>query len=289
MVDRRLADTNAAGQFGLALHDLNRAAHVMSEVAHKHRIAQTIGYSNRLSDEASDKGDCYNGFMSLADNLRRAMKAKGLSESELARRSGVSQPTINGILNSKQSSSRKIGSIARALGLQVWDLDPSLLERGDDHPLPPTAAARQPAGYRAPPPFLGARDLPIYSAVEGGPGEVVVSTDPIDLVPRPWYLGEVRDGYGVVVVGESMVPVYEPGDIVIVNPRLPPMKGKHHILTSGDTDGEFIGTIKKVVGWTDAEWRLEQYNPPDGQARQFSLPKAKFPRAVRVVGKYEGS
>lgn len=287
MVDGGLADANRRRELVLCPHNRNSAANVMSEIAHRASIAQPIAIGNRQSDDAGDRRYWYDQTMTLADNLRRAMQAKGLSQSELARRAGVSQPTINGILSGDQQTSRKLGPIAKALGMNVWDLDPTLLDPhqppGPVAPTPPLAS-----NYRAPVAILGARDLPIYSAVEGGPGEVVVSTDPIDLVPRPWYMGEVRDGYGVVVVGESMVPVYEPGDIVIVNPRLPPMKGKHHILIQDDGNGSFVGTIKKVVGWTADEWRLEQYNPPPGQERQFTLAKAEWAKALRVVGKYEG-
>lgn len=131
--------------------------------------------------------------------------------------------------------------------------------------------------------YLGERDLPVYAAVEGGPGELVISKDPIDFVPRPWYLGNVRDGYGVVVVGESMVPAYSPGDMAIVHPRQPVILNKTYIFTTDDDDGTFKGTIKKLVGQTATEWKVEQYNPQ----RTFSLSKAEWPKAVRVVGKYE--
>lgn len=218
--------------------------------------------------------------MSIAENLRTLLRQRGWSETELARRAGVSQATINNLLNANQLTSRRLPEIARALGVQPWDLDPGLL--------PSNAPAPTSGGVPAPQ-FLGARDLPIFSAAEGGDGEVIVSSDPIDLVARPWFLGEVRDGYGVLVVGESMVPVYEPGDIVIVNPRLPPMKGKHHILFHDDGNGAQKATIKKIVGWSSDEWMLEQYNPQNGKSPRFSLPRDVWGKVVRIVGKYEGN
>ena len=69
----------------------------------------------------------------------------------------------------------------------------------------------------------------MFSAAEGGPGDMVVSTDPIQYVQRPWFLEHIRDGYAVIVTGESMSPVYEPGDMVLVNPKLAPMKGKNDL------------------------------------------------------------
>lgn len=211
--------------------------------------------------------------MALSDNIKRRLIDLEMSESELARRAGVSQPVINSLVNGTQRTTKYLPEIARALGVNPSDLEPRMAERKG---APPAQ-------------ILGQRDLPVFAAVEGGAGEIVVSTDPIDMVPRPWYLGEVRDGYAVVVVGESMVPAFSPGEMAIVNPRLPPMKGKHHIFVSDDdTRGEFKGTIKRLVSISDGEWRVEQYNPPEGENRLFTLDRKIWRKALRVVGKYEG-
>jgi transcriptional regulator with XRE-family HTH domain len=213
--------------------------------------------------------------MALSDSIRHRLRELGMTESELARKAGVSQPTINALVNGTQRTTKYLPEIARALSLSPADLDPRLSERH---------------GHNPPPQILGQRDLPVYAAVEGGPGEIVVSKEPIDLVPRPWYLGEVKDGYAVLVVGESMDPAFSPGEIAIVNPRIPPMRGKHHIFISDDGEnGEFRATIKKLLSWTESHWKVEQYNPPEGQERVFTLSRADWSKAVRVVGKYDGS
>lgn len=129
---------------------------------------------------------------------------------------------------------------------------------------------------------MGARDLPIFAAVEGGDGDLVISTEAVDLVPRPWYLGEVKDGYGVIVTGESMSPAYEPGDMAIVNPRLTYMRGKIHIFTAESENSHFKATIKKLVSVTETDWVVEQFNPH----KKFNLPKMVWTHARRVVGKY---
>lgn len=131
---------------------------------------------------------------------------------------------------------------------------------------------------------MASRDLPVYAAVEGGEGELVVSIEPIDMVPRPWYLGEVREGYGVLVTGESMSPEFEPGDMAIVNPKLPHMRGKVHIFATERDDGHFSATIKRLVRSTANEWIVEQHNP----SKTFSLQKSIWTTARRVVGKYSG-
>lgn len=149
---------------------------------------------------------------------------------------------------------------------------------------PPAVPDVPEVNYRPPPTILGERDLKVFSAVEGGPGEMVVDTQPIDLVPRPWYMKEVRDGFAVLVVGESMVPSFRPGDMAIVNPRLPPQRNTDVILVSGEDEGEFRASIKFLIGWDAKQWHLEQHNP----ARKFAWLRKDWPKALRVVGNYKG-
>lgn len=131
--------------------------------------------------------------------------------------------------------------------------------------------------------FPGDRTLPVYAAAEGGAGEIVVSTDPIEMVPRPWYLGEVKDAYAVVIVGESMVPKFRPGDMAIANPKEPVLRDKDYLFIQENHAGEFIGTVKRLIGMTATEWKVEQYNPP----KTFTLPRDVWGRAVRIVGSFD--
>jgi len=117
---------------------------------------------------------------------------------------------------------------------------------------------------------------------------MVVNTDPIELVPRAWYLKSVRDGSAVLVAGESMVPVFDPGDLAIVNPRLPFVRGKDVILVTDEADCDFRPTINRLVRWTARDWHLHQCNPPASQRAEFTLACKARPKALRVVGKYYG-
>ena len=69
--------------------------------------------------------------------------------------------------------------------------------------------------------LMGDRDFPIHASAEGGPGQIIVSTDPVDFMPRPSPVAQVKGAYGLYVTGESMVPEFEPGDVAIINPHLP--------------------------------------------------------------------
>jgi len=203
--------------------------------------------------------------------IRALMRARGWRQTELAAETGVTQPTVS-----------------RWLAGQVPDpvAQERLAQLAAAVPSGRPGAAK--AGFIPPPTLLGERDLPVYAAVEGGPGEITVSTDPIDMVPRPWYLGSVKDGYAVLVVGESMIPAFRPGEMAIVNPRLAPLRNKDHILVKEAADGSFQATIKHLLGWTEEDWKLEQFNPPAGGQRLFTLSRQEWRRALRVVGKYDG-
>lgn len=207
----------------------------------------------------------YNAGMITTDDVRRALAIYGDRQIALAAATGVTQPTVSRWLKGAvpdPSAQEKLREILSGAGLA---------------PARETSKDREPLSF-------GPTDLPVYAAVEGGPGELVVSTEAIDFVARPWYLGHVRDGYGVYVVGESMSPAYMPGDMAIVNPRAPQLLHKTYIFCAEPDDGTFTATIKKLVGQSPTHWKVEQHNPP----RVFELAKADWPKAVRVVGKYEG-
>lgn len=208
--------------------------------------------------------------MELAEMIRVRRIEMGLSQEQLASKAGTSQQNVERIENGTVKHSRYMNAILRELGLESGTA--------------PKGEASRPI-----PQFLGESDLPVYSAVEGGPGEMVVSTEPIDFVPRPWFLKNVKDGYAVVVTGESMIPVYEPGDLVIVNPRLQAIRGKNAIFVSGSHElGDFKATVKRLLRSAPDAWHVKQYNPPDGMTEEFALPKRQWPLALRIVGRYEG-
>ena len=209
--------------------------------------------------------------MTIGDEIRAARKARGMSQRELAEAVGCTQPAIQGIENGTTARSHYLGSVQKFLGLREKIAI-------DAEPLTPFSP---PEGE-----FFGPRDLKLFAAAECGAGEMVVDTDPIEFLPRPWYLGAVSDGYAVLVVGESMIPAFRPGQIAIVNPRLPPMRGREMLFRQLQQDGSFIGSIKHLVRWTVAEWHVEQFNPLEGASRTLVFDR-KVWDAHRIVGRYD--
>lgn len=197
--------------------------------------------------------------------------ARGWSQARLAREAGVSQQLIGQLETGKNTSTRHITAIARALGVSVSDIDPMFADAlGSNAEVTPGSD------------LIGARDLPIYGSAMGGNGQLVVDFNPIEYVKRPSILEGVKGAYGVRVVGESMEPAYWQGDLALVHPHLPPERDTDVILFDAPPDGPTEAAIKRLTGYSGTEWRLRQYNP----ARDWAELRVDWPVCHRVVGKY---
>ncbi|MGV1867191.1 MULTISPECIES: XRE family transcriptional regulator [unclassified Rhizobium] len=132
--------------------------------------------------------------------------------------------------------------------------------------------------------LLGTGKMPLYAAAMGGDGHVIITFDAVDYIKSPAELENVRGGYGLLIVGESMVPAFRHGDMALVNPHLPPARERNVILYHTPPDGgEVEAMVKQLNSWNDKEWHLEQFKP----AREFKEFRQEWPICHRVIGKYD--
>jgi phage repressor protein C with HTH and peptisase S24 domain len=122
--------------------------------------------------------------------------------------------------------------------------------------------------------------FPVYASAEGGPGEIIRSAEPVDWIPRPTALANVKDAYGLIIVGDSMESELEPGDTAYVNPHLPIIFDKTYIFYH-EIEGTARATVKRLVRSTADSWVVRQRNPE----KQFQLKRRDWSIAHRVVGK----
>lgn len=210
------------------------------------------------------------------DLIKKARLRRGLSQRALGDLVGLSQPAIKKIENGETLKSRFLANIARVLGIPLAKLDPSLeiIETKGDGAIIPRAE------------LVGERNLPVYGSAEGGEGAMVVSTEAVEYVGRPAPLASVRDGYALIITGESMEPELWAGDLALVHPHLPPALGCTHVFEGMDENGDRLVLAKYLLKVTTKTWRVRQWNPRDGEPAEFDLDRRKWPKCHRVVGKY---
>ena len=210
----------------------------------------------------------------LGDLIRAARESRGLTQDALARKVGTKQQTIGKIEKGKIEFSRFHTKIATELGIKLSN--PTEM---------PTADLGGDVERRSAVPIIGGRDLPVYAAAEAGRGQIIVSTDPVDWDWRAAPLSTVKGAYALIIIGDSMVPEYEPGDTALVNPTLPPIRDVTCIFYT-EKHGEARATIKRLIRVTEEHWHVRQWNPPEGAPSDFKLARKEWPTCHRVVGKH---
>ena len=210
---------------------------------------------------------------SAAVLIRAARETRGWSQAELGRRIGAPQQTIDKIEKGTIKHSRLFPKLAVELALPLDKLIPEAGAQGLQQPIASSGLVGE------------QKDLPVHAAAQGGPGQMIISTDPVDWVLRPDPLRNVSAGYGVIIIGESMIPEFRPGDIALINPHLPAMREETFIFYR-EAEGETKSTIKHLLRWTDTAWYVAQWNPPKGQRSEFTLPRKEWSKIHRVVGRY---
>jgi phage repressor protein C with HTH and peptisase S24 domain len=207
--------------------------------------------------------------MEPGEKIKAEREKRSWSQADLGRKVGISQVAIKKIEDGDTRQSKHLARIAIELGLPLAEIDPSLPSEPDAGR---TLERRQ---------IYGANDFRIYAAAEGGPGEIIRSSDPVDWVPRPAPVAHVKDAYGLYVMGESMVPEYRPGDVALVNPTLPQIGGEVYIFYA-ELEGTARATIKHLRRATGDKWLVSQHNKP----KDFELSRKEWQWAHRVIGKY---
>lgn len=209
--------------------------------------------------------------MEPGEIIKKAREAKGLSQAGLGKKIGISQPAVKKIEAGDTRESKHLHKIARVLEL---DLDTIVPQTGPDA-----------SGILSRPYTSSVADFPIHASAEGGPGQIIMSSEPVDYMPRPAIFAHVSDSYGILVTGTSMEPEYRQGDTALVNKRLPVVNGEVYIFF-GEHEGEGRATIKHLRKQTSDKWHVLQHNPPHGTAKEFTLSRREWQWAHRVLGKY---
>ncbi|WP_376703772.1 helix-turn-helix transcriptional regulator [Mesorhizobium sp. ISC25] len=101
------------------------------------------------------------------------------------------------------------------------------------------------------------------TAVGGDDGDFTFNGQPAGYVQRPPGIRHLRNVFALHVLSDSMVPRYEPGEMIYCGGR-EALPGDHVVIETLPEQNEQNGKafIKKLVKRTAAELIVEQYNPP---------------------------
>lgn len=195
--------------------------------------------------------------MLRADRLKALMEEKGLSQSELARRVGISQAAIAKLINRPGQGSKFIHLIARELGTS-----PAFLMGETDDPeegaLPLPSATSVAEQLDA----VMMREVEIGLSMGGGSLNEDLPVTRMVPISRSWLRGMTDANPADLIVargdGDSMMPTILDGDLIFINTSERTMRQQDRIwaLVYGD-----FGMVKRVRGLPGGQLQINSDNP----------------------------
>lgn len=182
-----------------------------------------------------------NTGMSIGNRVKQARKAAKMTQIELAAKSGLKQSTISDLEVGKSQGTTNIASLAAALGVSALWLETG---KGGMH------AGAQEAPTETTVPFdenvrpapIGARPIPVISSIQAGALRDMETPYPLGSGYAVEYTDDdklSRWAFGLDVEGLSMMPTFQPGDRLIVDPELSPNPGDYVVARNGSDQATF--------------------------------------------------
>lgn len=225
--------------------------------------------------------------------LREAREAAKLTQDEVALMLGISRAAVGQWESGKTDpSTDNLIKICKSLDIDLLEATNGrvryLSGKGGQRILPSVERAGVEEVRRIigapPPPNLQdmPSDVPVRGvAVGGADGYFLLNGEVVDYVKRPPGAANARALYAIYVIGNSMSPRFEPGDLVYVNPARPPQIGDYVVvqMMQEEDGGPIPAMIKRLVKRGPPTLLLEQFNP-EGELR---LETEKIHSVHRVV------
>ncbi len=211
-------------------------------------------------------------MLTLGQKIRTARKAKGLTQADVADYFGIKSGSVSlWESDDTRPDVMKLEPLARLLDVSMAEL---LGDAGAKAPpLPLRDAPQKPLMQRSAPEFsepfavppIPARRVPVFGlAVGGEDGRFEMNGQLLDTVFCPPGFEDAPNLYAVYVTGESMEPVFSPGQTVWVHPNRAPRRGDDVIIQirPDHEDAAPHGFIKRYQSGTPTKIVVKQFNPP---------------------------
>lgn len=228
------------------------------------------------------------------DRLKMARKNAKVTQAQLAKLVGTTQGSISDLESGRNRTTTNLVAIAGIL-----NVNPTWLATGQGQMKPRTSMAELQAQMDA----IIAKDraktalkrdvldikipVPVISWVAAGSwtdsGEGVTLEDCFETLPRPHNLS--KDGFALVVRGESMLPEFRPNEYIYVEPQIGFWDLKNGDLVVVRETNNNEATFKQLVlGETSEDMYLRPLNP--NWHEQKMVPKSEWELVGKVVGKW---
>lgn len=196
----------------------------------------------------------------VGEAIRLARKQRGKVMRNIAEFLGTDVAAVG-----NWESGRNLPSTSNLLKVASFlSVDASALGRGevvflgDDLP-----ADAEPISSLGLPP-VGPNDVELLgTAVGGDDGDFTLNGEVAGYVRRPPGIAGLRKVFALHILSTSMVPRYDPGELIYVGGR-DPVVGDHVVIEMFPENGERAGKafVKKLIERTTSTIIVEQYNPP---------------------------
>lgn len=221
--------------------------------------------------------------------IKEWRKYRGLTQEQLADMIDMSNSNLSRIESgSVRYTSDSLELIAGALAVGVADLlshspadalksaDATNSLRNERN----NAQKSTQTGPTIPAPSTMPKDVPVYGTAQGGPvGAFQMENGVIDYVRRPPGIADAKDVYALYIVGDSMAPRYQEGELVYVSSKRPVRPGDYVIVEFVNGDGEQVAYCKQLVRRNASTLKLAQSNPE----QSFDLDMDRVIRIHRVL------
>ncbi len=164
----------------------------------------------------------------IADRVKQARKYRNLTQAQLAKAAGVSQGAIGNLESGTREKPRELLNLALALGVNInWlanEKGPMLLGESNIAPTP-----------------IGSRSIALIDYVQAGAWAAATSGG-IAAEASDWLLTDLAlsDGaFALEIKGDSMLPDFQPGDRVIIDPAVEPHPGDFVVAKNGEHEATF--------------------------------------------------
>ncbi|WP_439604524.1 XRE family transcriptional regulator [Shinella sp.] len=199
----------------------------------------------------------------IGNALRIARKQRGHVMREVAEAAGVTSGAVgNWERGANEMSVENLRAVARFLRIDRNALSEGEVKYlGDDQP---GQLADAEIITDLGPPSFGPLDVEILGVVAGGDdGDFSLNGEVSGYARRPAGIANLRRVFALHLISTSMIPRYDPGELIYCGGR-EPVAGDHVVIEMHPDEEGGVGKafVKKLIERSKGKLICEQYNPP---------------------------